>query len=137
MNHWQQSLSALALGATVIISPLHAQTADSAAAPAQAAAADNTRINARDRSADTVKPTDQSNAKADIELAAAVRRAIENDKALSTSAHNVKLVANGGVVTLRGPVASENEKQKVAQIAGSVDGVKRVANNLDVEVASK
>ena len=110
---------------------------DSAQAPVKSQDATNTRMNSRDRVADTTKPTDQSNDKADIRLAAAVRRAIENDKSLSTSAHNVKLIANGGVVTLRGPVASDEEKQKVAQIAGAVDGVKSVDNNLDVQVAKK
>jgi len=110
---------------------------DSAQAPVKSQDAANTRMNNRDRVADTTKPTDQSNDKADIRLAAAVRRAIENDKSLSTSAHNVKLIANGGVVTLRGPVASDAEKQKVAQIVGAVDGVKSVDNNLDVQVAKK
>jgi hyperosmotically inducible protein len=110
---------------------------DSAQAPVKSQDAANTRMNTRDRVADTTKPTDQSNDKADIRLAAAVRRAIENDKSLSTSAHNVKLIANGGVVTLRGPVASDEEKQKVAQIAGAVEGVKSVDNNLDVQVAKK
>ena len=110
---------------------------DSAQAPVKSQDATNTRMNSRDRVADTTKPTDQSNDKADIRLAAAVRRAIENDKSLSTSAHNVKLIANGGVVTLRGPVASDEEKQKVAQIAGAVNGVKSVDNNLDVQVAKK
>ena len=110
---------------------------DSAQAPVKSQDAANTRMNNRDRVADTTKPTDQSNDKADIRLAAAVRHAIVNDKSLSTSAHNVKLIANGGVVTLRGPVASDEEKQKVAQIAGAVDGVKSVDNNLDVQVAKK
>jgi osmotically-inducible protein OsmY len=129
-------LRTVALGAVLIASPLWAAQ-ESAQAPVKAQDADNTRMNARDRNAETMKPTDQSNSKADIRLAAAVRRAIENDKSLSTSAHNIKLVANGGVVTLRGPVASDEEKQKVAQIAGSVDGVKNVDNNLDVQVAKK
>jgi osmotically-inducible protein OsmY len=124
-----------ALCALLLAAPLWAQ--DAAQAPVRAHDADNTRTNARDRAADTVKPTDQSNSKADIRLAAAVRRAIEDDKSLSTSAHNVKLVANDGVVTLRGPVASDAEKQKVAQIAGAVAGVKSVDNNLDVQVAKK
>ena len=124
----------------VLVAVLFAGSAwaqDSAQAPVKSQDAANTRMNTRDRVAETTKPTDQSNAKADIRLAAAVRRAIENDKSLSTSAHNVKLVANGGVVTLRGPVASDEEKQKVAQIAGAVDGVKSVDNNLDVQVAKK
>ena len=135
MKNLHRSLSALALVSAAIATPLWAQTPAPAQAPVKSQDADNTRINARDKSAQTVKPTDQSNAKADIQLAAAVRRAIEPDKTLSTSAHNVKLVANGGVVTLRGPVANEAEKQKVAQLVAAVSGVASVDNNLDVQVA--
>jgi len=135
MKNIHRSLSAIALVSAVIATPLWAQTPAPAQAPVKSQDADNTRINARDKSAQTVKPTDQSNAKADIQLAAAVRRAIEHDKTLSTSAHNVKLVANGGVVTLRGPVANEAEKQKVAQLVAAVSGVASVDNNLDVQVA--
>lgn len=93
---------------------------------------DNTRVNKRDRSHETVTPTDQSNDKADIRVAADVRSAIVKDKSLSTKAHNVKIVANGGVVVLRGPVASADEKAKVEKLASSVAGVTRVDNQLDV-----
>lgn len=140
MNYLPRSLRVIAFVSVAIATPLWAAP-DKAPPPADAQApvksvdADNTRINARDKSADTVKPTDQSNAKPDIQLAAAVRRAIEDDKSLSTSAHNVKLVANGGVVTLRGPVANDSEKQKIEQLVAAVKGVTRVDNNLDVQVA--
>jgi osmotically-inducible protein OsmY len=45
----------------------------------------------------------------------------------------VKIVTNNGVVTLRGPVNSEEEKSKVAQLAQQVAGVSRVDNQLDVK----
>ncbi|HEY6023043.1 MAG TPA: BON domain-containing protein [Pseudolabrys sp.] len=105
----------------------------SAEAPVSAPSADNTKINQRDRSAETIKPTDQPNASADIKLAAAVRSEIVNDKSLSMMAHNVKLVAANGVVTLRGPVASDGEKQKVGKCAAAVSGVSHVDNQLDVK----
>jgi osmotically-inducible protein OsmY len=101
--------------------------------PASSTSADNTGINQRDRAAGTMKPTDQPNDSADIKVAAAVRRAIMRDKSLSTKAHNVKLVASTGVVTLRGPVASSDEKAKVEEIAAKVAGVDRVDNQLDVK----
>jgi hyperosmotically inducible protein len=104
-----------------------------AAAPATAASADNTKMNQRDRSKETLKPTDQPNNSADIQLAAAVRSEIVKDKSLSTMAHNVKLVAASGVVTLRGPVSSDAERQKVAKCAAAVAGVSRVDNQLDVK----
>jgi len=94
--------------------------------------ADNTATNERDKSGETMTPVDQSNAKADVQLAANVRSAIVKDKQLSTKAHNVKLVAMNGVVVLRGPVASEDEKARVGDIATSVSGVTRVDNQLDI-----
>jgi len=96
-------------------------------------APNNTGINQRDRSDSATTPTDQPNDHADIKVAAAVRRAIMKDKSLSTSAHNVKLVASGGVVTLRGPVANADEKAKVETIAAAVAGVTHVDNQLDTK----
>ena len=97
--------------------------------------ADNTATNIRDRT-DTVKPTDQSNSKADINVAANVRSAIVADHSLSMKAHNIKLVANNGAVTLRGPVDSDAEKTKVEQIAKGVAGVTSVDNDLDVKTTN-
>lgn len=94
---------------------------------------DNTKTNVRDRSDETMKPTDQPNNQADIKLAAAVRRAIVHDKELSTMAHNVKLVAANGVVTLRGPVKNSHEKARVEQLAAKVAGVTSVENELDTK----
>jgi hyperosmotically inducible periplasmic protein len=95
--------------------------------------ADNTGINARDKSGDTKTPQNQTNNEADRKLLAAVRRAVVDDKTLSNSAHNVKIVTKDGVVTLRGPVTSEDEKSKVAKIAQQVVGVASVENQLDVK----
>ncbi|MEO7756029.1 MAG: BON domain-containing protein [Dokdonella sp.] len=103
-----------------------------AADPPTTSAADNTRVNKRDTDHAMATPTDQPNNSADVKFAADVRSAIYKDKTLSTKAHNVKLVAADGVVTLRGPVASADEKAKVEAIVGSVAGVKRVDNQLDV-----
>ncbi|QBB72722.1 BON domain-containing protein [Pseudolysobacter antarcticus] len=110
-----------------------AQQTPPAAAPVTSTAADNTRLNTRDKSADTMTPTDQPNNSADIKVAAAVRSSIVNEKSLSTLAHNVKLVAAAGVVTLRGPVASADEKIKVGKLAAGVSGVSQVNNELDIK----
>lgn len=93
---------------------------------------DNTRVNQRDRNHETLTPTDQPNDKADIQFAANVRSAIVKDDSLSTKAHNVKIVARAGVVVLRGPVASADEKARVEKIVSSVAGVTHVDNQLDV-----
>lgn len=98
--------------------------------------ADNTRLNRRDRNDATATPMDQSNSSSAIDLVAKVRQAIVDDSHLSVKARNVKVVANNGVVTLRGPVASAQEKARVGQDAARVHGVIRVDNQLDIETDS-
>jgi hyperosmotically inducible protein len=116
----------------VFAAPLIAQ--QTAPTPsASSASADNTSMNQRDRASETMKPTDQPNDRTDIKVAAAVRRAILNDKSLSTMAHNVKLVAANGAVTLRGPVANADEKAKVEALTAAVAGVNHVDNQLDIK----
>ena len=96
--------------------------------------ADNTGVNVRDRGSATETPQTQPNAEADRKLLAAVRRAVVSDKSLSTSGHNVKIVVKGGVVTLRGPVKSDEEKTSIQKLAQQVAGVTSVENQLDVKV---
>jgi osmotically-inducible protein OsmY len=82
--------------------------------------ADDTGRNARDSDGKTLTSGDQSNSKNDVEITRQIRQAIVKDDSLSTSAHNVKIITNGGVVTLRGPVASADEKTIVAKKADSI-----------------
>src|SRR5262245_37164286 len=92
--------------------------------------ADNTAKNASTPGADA---TAQSESEADIQISAAVRKSVVDDKALSTNAHNVKITTANGVVTLRGPVKSDQEKSSVESKAKAVAGVSRVDNLLEVE----
>jgi osmotically-inducible protein OsmY len=92
--------------------------------------ADNTAKNADAPGADA---TAQSESEADIQVSAAVRKAVVDDKALSTNAHNVKITTANGIVTLRGPVKSEQEKSSIESKAKAVAGVSRVDNLLEVE----
>jgi len=103
-----------------------------AAQDSQPAAPDNTKTNQNERGSG--KTADQQKeSQSDRELARQIRRAIVQDKSLSTYAHNVKIVAQGGTVTLKGPVKSEEEKtaieQKAAEVAG---GSTKVMNELEV-----
>ena len=113
----------------------YAQTSPAASAPAGQATptADNTRMNGRDQDNTANTAQSPSNAKGDRELLAAVRRSVVKDKSLSTSAHNVKILAENGVVTLRGPVKSDEEKTKVEALAKQVAGVTSVQNHLDIK----
>jgi hyperosmotically inducible periplasmic protein len=69
----------------------------------------------------------------DREISANIRKAIVADDSLSTNAHNVKIITNGGTVTLRGPVKSIQEKAAVEAKAKQVSGAARVENFLEVE----
>jgi hyperosmotically inducible periplasmic protein len=121
----------LALSAFSIGGHIHAQ--DAAPASSAARAADDTGVNARDRSHTTATSSSQPNDKSDVALAAAVRRALTNDSSLSTLGHNIKLVAASGTVTLRGPVESDEEKARIESTARSVAGVQQVDNQLEVK----
>jgi hyperosmotically inducible periplasmic protein len=98
--------------------------------------ADNTKVNQRDREKTEPTADQQKENKSDRELARQVRRALVKDKSLSTYAHNVKVIAQDGMVTLKGPVHSDQEKQaveaKAAEAAGGSDKVKS-----EIEVSSK
>ena len=94
--------------------------------------ADDTGRNARDSDGKTLTSGDQSNSKNDVEITRQIRQAIVKDDSLSTSAHNVKIITNGGVVTLRGPVASTEERTMVAKKAQKISGVSKVDNQLEV-----
>jgi osmotically-inducible protein OsmY len=76
---------------------------------------------------------DQTNGKSDRLTTQKIRKAIVGDKNLSTYAHNVKIITTNGAVTLKGPVQSEDEKQKVASEAASVVGADKVTNELTVK----
>lgn len=100
--------------------------------PAGGYGADNTGRNVRDRSGQTVTPEEQQENRSDLDITAAIRRAVVKDDALSMNAHNVKIITRDGVVTLRGPVDSPDEKTKIDQLTRQVQGVKQVDNQLEV-----
>ena len=95
--------------------------------------ADNTARNAENSAAGDTATAGQGESKADVEMTAAIRKAIVDDKSLSVNAHNVKVMSANGVVTLRGPVKSEDEKRSVEAKAKQVAGVTQVNNLLEVE----
>ena len=75
----------------------------------------------------------QPNHKTDLMLARQARKAVIADKDLSTYAHNIKIIAVNGSVTLKGPVRSDDEKQKVASDVASVVSTDKITNELTVK----
>jgi hyperosmotically inducible periplasmic protein len=96
-----------------------------------APAADNTGRNTRDRN-QTLTSGDQSENEADRTITQKARQAIMDDDSLSTNAKNIKIITQNGVVTLRGPVNSDREKNEIARKIRAVSGVKNVDNQLEV-----
>ena len=94
--------------------------------------ADNTERNVRDRDGDTLTSGDQSESEGDIKLTQEIRKAVVADDTLSTTAQNVKIITVNGIVTLRGPVKSDEEKAKIATKAEQIAGVGKVKNQLEV-----
>jgi osmotically-inducible protein OsmY len=99
----------------------------------QQAAPDNTKTNQRDN--DKTEPTadQQKNNPSDIDITQQIRKSVMKDKSLSTYAHNVKIIAQNGMVTLKGPVTSEEEKKAVEMKAAAVVGQDKVTNELEVK----
>ena len=100
--------------------------------PAAKTAPDNTERNVQDRSGATLTPGDQSESKADLDLTQRVRQAVVADESLSTNAHNVKIITSNGVVTLRGPVNSAEEKATIDAKAQQIAGATKVNNHLEI-----
>jgi len=99
---------------------------------AQEPAADNTKTNKRDREQGAVTADQQKMNKPDRETARQIRQSVVKDKALSTYAHNVKIIVQDGTVTLKGPVRSEQEKDAVFSKAVAVAGSGKVVNQLEI-----
>ena len=69
----------------------------------------------------------------DRQIAAKIRRSVVGDKSLSTYGHNVKIIAQNGSVTLKGPVHSEEEKTNIASKAAEIVGQDKVTDQLTVK----
>jgi osmotically-inducible protein OsmY len=118
-------LNGVLLGALFVIGTCVSLAQDQRPAP------DNTKVNK------SAQPTaDQAkNNTSDRNLMQQIRKAIEEDHSLSTNAHNVKVIAKNGHVTLKGPVDSEDEKKTVGQKAIDAAGASNVTNGLTVKAS--
>ena len=97
--------------------------------------ADNTKVNKADRANGAVTADQQKENAADRDLAKKIRQAVVGDKSLSTYAHNVKIVAQNGQVTLKGPVRSDAEKTSIEAKATEIAGAGKVTNEITVAPA--
>jgi len=116
--------AAALLGAALMAGPLPRQ--DNTQQP------DNARTNKRDRDKNSPTADRQKMNPTDRDLARRIRASIMEDKSLSTYAHNIKIVAQDGKVTLKGPVRSEDEKNAIAAKATEIAGSGNVTDELEV-----
>jgi len=124
----KRGLVKLGLGAAslFLLVPVWGQQQPAATQP------DNTQMNQRDRQPGEPTADQQKENTSDRDLAKQIRQSFVHDKSLSTYAHNVKVIAQGGKVTLKGPVHSEEEKNALAAKAAEIAGASNVDNQLDV-----
>jgi hyperosmotically inducible protein len=94
---------------------------------------DNTKANKRDRQNNSATADQANNTASDRKLMQQIRQAVMDDKSLSTYAHNVKIIAQNGKVTLKGPVHTMEEKQAIASKAHAVAGGENVINEITVK----
>jgi hyperosmotically inducible periplasmic protein len=94
--------------------------------------ADNTGINKRDTSPEKITADQQSQTKEDREITQKIRQAVVDDKSLSTYAHNVKIITVDGMVTLKGPVRSEDEKRTIEEKAGQIAGKDKIKSEIEI-----
>lgn len=96
-------------------------------------APDNTAANKTDTNSNAPTADNGKNDQSDLALQKHIRRDLVKDKSLSTYAHNVKIIASGGKVTLRGTVHSEDEKKAIEEHATKYAGAGNVTNDLSVK----
>lgn len=118
---------ALVLSMALAAIPASAQSSDKSTKP------DNTRVNKRDQAPGAVTADQQKMNAADRNLTAKIRKAVIADKALSTYAHNVKIISQDGKVTLKGPVRSEDEVKSILAKAVEIAGADNVVNEMAVK----
>ena len=99
----------------------------------QSPAPDNTKVNQGDQNKSNATADRQLENKSDREVAQQIRQAVMNDKSLSTYAHNVKIISQNGVVTLKGPVRTDDERRAIEKIAVAIVGQDKVTSQLEVK----
>jgi osmotically-inducible protein OsmY len=117
------ALGSLALGASLMAMPVPRNQDNQQTAP------DNTKKN-KDQTSPTadqqkINPSDRA-------ITQKIRKAVHDDTSLSTYAHNIKIIAQDGKVTLRGLVRSEDEKRNLQAKAVAVAGKENVTNQLEI-----
>ena len=123
------TITAVALAFMLVLASALTSAQDPSAAPAP----DNSKVNERDRNKAEPTADQQKENRSDQNITQQIRQSIIKDESLSTYAHNVKIISQNGMVTLKGPVRSEDEKSAIVAKAVEVVGQDKVTNQLEVK----
>jgi hyperosmotically inducible periplasmic protein len=127
LNYVKSMSCGLLLSGALCATPIP-QTSDKANT-----SADNTKVNQRDRKQSEPTADNAKNGTSDRELMRQIRQEIVADKSLSAYAHNVKVVAQQGNVTLKGVVHTEDEKKTIEDLARKHAGDSNVIDEITVK----
>jgi osmotically-inducible protein OsmY len=122
----------LSLGSTLALGTVLVALPPAAPRGTQQTAPDNTQMNQGDASKGAATADHQKMTPADRDLTRKIRSSIYQDKSLSTYAHNIKIISRNGMVTLKGPVRSDDEKTAIEAKATAVAGSGNVTSELTV-----
>ncbi|MDP1525015.1 MAG: BON domain-containing protein [Rhodocyclaceae bacterium] len=94
--------------------------------------ASNTGINKRDRDDKTLTPMDQMNNPSDLKITQEIRQALMKGE-YSMDAQNIKVITRNGTVTLRGPVKTAAELERINALVKAMPGINSIDNQLQVK----
>jgi hyperosmotically inducible protein len=120
------------LGASLFFNAALFATAVPRPSTPQQTAPDNTKMNKGDAQKGATTADQQKMNPSDREITRKIRAAIVDDKSLSTYARNIKIITQGGKVTLKGPVRTEKEKADVEAKAATVAGATNVTSEIEI-----
>jgi hyperosmotically inducible protein len=95
--------------------------------------ADNTNKNLPANHADANRADQQSHSPTDVEMTRKIRQALTQDKSLSTYGHNIKVITRNGVVHLKGPVTTPEEKVTIKAKAAEIAGASNIRDEITVK----
>jgi hyperosmotically inducible protein len=94
---------------------------------------DNTKKNLPTNHRDANRADQQGKSTSDTDITKKIRQSLTRDKSMSTYAHNLKIITRNGMVELKGPVKSQEEKDAVGAKATEIAGASNVKNDLTVK----
>jgi hyperosmotically inducible protein len=93
---------------------------------------DNSAANQRIVDANGLTAQNQSNLEKDIDVTTRIRQELVNDKSLSTYAKNVKIIVLKKGITLKGPVNTVAERDRIVNVAYGIAPQMKIYNQMTV-----